>query len=191
MSDQPSGFVILHYGSMNPEDMAKAAELIGDSAVLGTGAARMAGAAFAFGAPELLEDLEKRLAAGTREEIKGRYADLSAQASEWLATGKRGLSSEAMFSHLLGVQLWDCERNRTAYPHDPDDMRRCRLLIEAVPEVERRFKQMADLSPKWAALVAAWDEICEMMDAESPEWSQGRGSAPGTYAKMKRVLATG
>ena len=116
---------------------------------------------------------------------------LSAAAIQWLANGERGLSSEQMFEHLSGVQALSGNWRKWAphYPSDPDDLNRCRKLLEAVPELQ--IQRMADCSPVWAELVGRWDELCSLMDAEAPNWRNGTGSAPKTYALMGELIAKG
>ena len=181
-----SGFVILHYGAMTPDAMSKAARLVGETAVIGTDAARMAGASFAFGTPELLEGLQDRLAPGAVAAERARHRGISEAAIRWLAAGERGLSSDAVFSRLSGVETGCGEM--AGHPHDPDDLRRCRLLLEQVPEFEGRIGEMAEVSPQWARLAEAWDGICATMDAEAPEWRSRGGRTPRTYEMMKTVL---
>lgn len=74
-----------------------------------------------------------------------------------------------------------------AHPHDPDDFARCRKLLEAVPELAPRLNEMKAASSVWASLVEAWDELCRLMDEEAPEWREGKGSSPKTYARMKAL----
>jgi hypothetical protein len=187
MTDKKSGFVILHYGSMSPDAMSKASELIGEGAVIGFDAARMAGAGFAFGDPALLDDLKARLEPAARAEAQSAYGNLSPEAVAWISTGERGLSSDAMFSYILGTPLGSDSTDRIAYPLDPPDLRRCRLLCEAVPEVREGLPKMAEVSDIWARLVEEWDDLCALMDEETPLWRDCRGAAPRTYAKMKEV----
>lgn len=110
---------------------------------------------------------------------------LPAGATEWLRSGERGISSNAIFDHLTGLPVRGGWSPWT--PSDPDDLRRCRLLLEAVPEFRSGLPRMAEVSAGWAALVARWDELCATMDAESPNWREGRGSAPRTYALMQEI----
>jgi hypothetical protein len=111
--------------------------------------------------------------------------NLPAGAVAWLANGERGVSSEAIFSHLTGLQI---SRLWSSPPWDPDDLRRCRLLLQAIPALRADLPRMAELGPEWAAIVGAWDELCALMDAESPDWSDGRGGAPRTSARMQALL---
>lgn len=105
-------------------------------------------------------------------------------ANEWLAQGERGVSSLAIFTVMTGLNvasgwgLWP--------PADPSDLRRCELLLRAVPEFRGRLPEMASVSPVWKRLVGTWDELIATMDAESPGWDTGRsGFAPRTYALMR------
>lgn len=124
-----------------------------------------------------VEEFEQLLASGTK---------LSMAASQWLASGERGISSNTMFTRLTGVNA--IRRDSRGYPHDPDDLRRCRLLLEQVPELRDRVSEMAEESPEWARLVARWDEVCALMDEETPKWRDREGTASRTYDRMKELL---
>lgn len=110
---------------------------------------------------------------------------LPAGAAEWLRHGERGLSSEAIFSHLTGLTLsrWGAALT----PADPDDLRRCRLLLEQVPTLRAELHRMAETGTCWARLVPRWDEVCALMDEEAPDWRGGHGSAPKTAELMRRI----
>lgn len=109
----------------------------------------------------------------------------------WLARGERGLSSEAIVSHLTG------EVGRYSRPHhplDPADFRRCQLLLKSHPLAELVFPQMRTASPEWARLVDVWEEIHQTILAEVPEYLTARPwgqRAPLGYALMQRVIAGG
>lgn len=109
--------------------------------------------------------------------------------AHWLETGERGISSAAMVSHLTGVQVEPTSTNSDC-PHDPSDLRRCELLLRAVPEARAHLSAMASRSAQWAALVEAWDELVQTAEAEHPHafTSGARGSAPATYARMRELL---
>lgn len=109
---------------------------------------------------------------------------LSDAAIQWLALGERGVSSEAIFAKLTGIPVRDYRWLNT-HPHDPDDLYRCRKLLEAVPEFRARLSEMATVSPVWAALVEHWDELCTLMDLEAPDWRMRGTWAPNTYQRMK------
>src|SRR3546814_9427646 len=85
---------------------------------------------------------------------------VSEAAARWLVQGERGLSSMAIFSHLTGYP-----GNKQNHPRDPDDLRRCRKLLEQVPEFRSpRFDLMANVSEIWSGFVTQWDDLCEVMD---------------------------
>ena len=74
------------------------------------------------------------------------------------------------------------------YPHDPADLNRCLLLLEAAPGVRDVFPKIAAASKVWAALVANWSEIeRSFLDEVGPNWCKAH-SAPKTYALMRRVI---
>lgn len=110
---------------------------------------------------------------------------ISGNAVAWLANGERGVSSETIFQHLTGVKA--LRRFEPGIPHDPADVRRCRLLLDDCPELAERFEEMRTCSPAWARFVDAWPEICKLMDTESPAWRTIPSLAPRTYALVKRV----
>ena len=181
--------VVLGFGPQPISFFKNAAKLCGDNAVLDQDVARMAGATMAVGQPQDLAELRKRLepAARAQQAAAPANAGLSAEAVSWLAAGERGLSSDTLFTATTGVDV--LRRNGYNYPHDPADLRRCRLLLEQVPEVRANFRKVAHVHPVWEALVARWDELCTLMDGETPEWRSARGgSAKQTYKLMKEIL---
>lgn len=109
-------------------------------------------------------------------------------AMQWLASGERGLSSNAIFTKMTGINTAKHPRDAGFYPLDPNDLTRCVKLLEAVPEFRPRINEMAEVSPEWAALVGRWDELVQTLDKEVPGWREGaHGSAPRTYALMKEL----
>lgn len=108
----------------------------------------------------------------------------------WLASGERGISSNTMVTHLTGINVRGCYGFRNE-PSDPDDLARCRKLLEQVPELQPLFTRMATCSGPWSELVANWQELCDLMDSESPSWREGRGSAPKVYKRMQELIDAG
>ena len=104
----------------------------------------------------------------------------------WLAVGERGLSSEAIALTSLGLRPTGHD---ASWPHDPADLRRCLLLLDAVPETrEGGLLVLAKRCPKWASLVSVWDRLSETLRSEIGETLSPRGSAPRTYALMREAL---
>lgn len=91
---------------------------------------------------------------------------------QWLLTGERGISSEAIVTHLLGLPV--IRYTSMSPPHDAWDLRRCRLLLEEVPELMPMFDRMREVNTYWAKVVNLWPELCSVMDAEWPGWRAPR-----------------
>lgn len=83
--------------------------------------------------------------------------------AEWLANGKRGLSSEAIVEHLTGIPVggraYAPRRGRLDHPCDAGDLRRCVELLDRVPEARESLDKMRTASAAWAVLVDHWDEL--------------------------------
>lgn len=108
----------------------------------------------------------------------------------WLASGERGESSNTMVTHLTGIKAHG-RYGRNTEPSDPDDLNRCRKLLEQVPELQPLLPNMATCSGPWAQLVAHWQELCDLMDKEAPRWREGEGSAGKTYERMRALIDAG
>lgn len=115
--------------------------------------------------------------------LKDRYL-IPPAAIHWLRAGERGISSETIFARMTGVPVGQS----TWAPSDPADLRRCRLLLEAVPSFAARIQEMADVGRGWGLLVPHWDRLCALMDEEAPDWRNGVGEAPKTFALMNELL---
>jgi hypothetical protein len=102
----------------------------------------------------------------------------------WLASGERGISSNSIVQYCCQI---DCGVRRIDIPYDPDDLRRCRLLLEAVPCVNQRFGLMETASTVWERYVRNWEKLCRIMDDEAPEWRRGIGTCHLTYAEMRTI----
>ena len=174
------GAVILGFGPQPMDFFKTAQKACGKEAVIDQDVARMAGATFAVGAPQLLADLRKRLEAGALNEVKSTNKGLSEKAAKWLANGERGISSNTIFEQLTGMQA--TSDGYSCHPLDPADFRRCQLLLEQVPELQEQFYRMAEVSPEWERLVRAWPDIVAAMDAQAPEWRNGRSGKPAHLA---------
>lgn len=111
--------------------------------------------------------------------------------TDWLIDGERGVSSEAMLSHLTGGSRRD--RDNWDHPFDCDDFRRCELLLRAVPVARLVLSNMATRSPAWANLVTVWPAIVSLMEEEAPgifdrkRWPEG-ARCPKAYALIKEAI---
>lgn len=184
------GNCILIEGEIPIDALKPLTGLAPKNAVIDPDVARMAGVNLAFGPAKDMKALREELAkqAENVEASKPANKDLSDAAVKWLGSGERGISSNTMFTVLTGVDAlgsWG-----KSHPHDPADLRRCRLLLEACPELVPEMHRLVDVSPEWARLVWSWDELCSLMDSEAPNWRKPNrgGSAPKTYDAMKSIL---
>lgn len=101
----------------------------------------------------------------------------------WYVGGERGSSSEA-----LAAALVEPPRKPYSYPGDPADLRRCLLLIKAVPEAKGAIDVLALYSEQWTRLAAVWDELERQLIAEIGYDLPCRGQAPKTYTMMRAAL---
>lgn len=94
----------------------------------------------------------------------------------WLTKGEHGISSETMFYHLSGRRVGRHE----SPPSDPDDFRRCYLLLKAVPQWRVDLHKLKAVSQTWANLVDNWDLLTEKL-----EDMMKNKKANGMYELMK------
>lgn len=187
-STTSQGIVVLGLGPQSKKFVTKALKLCGDSAVIAHDVAGMAGATHALGTPEALSAVRKKLAPGSAAAARRKDLARSDAAIQWLASGERGSSSNAIFARLTGFATEERGyRDGSPVPRDPADLRRCRLLLEQVPALAPEFRKRMGRVKNWKALVAAWDVLCKLMDEETPDWRNGSGRAEKTYSLMKSL----
>jgi hypothetical protein len=170
------------YGSVPISDVAMLTYGFSKNALMATDIADRIGATFVIGEPDDLDDLcrmnlpisDKRLTEH-RAATQMRLDKVAA----WLADGERGLSSEAMCKHIFGIP----ESAGKDHPHDPDDLRRCLLFLDAT-DAHDKVSLMQDVSEEWGRLVARWDDLVAVFKEEAAKGSR----APRTYALMKEIL---
>jgi len=95
--------------------------------------------------------------------------------AEWLLNGEHGTSSLC----LAGMMLGSTTNFRLDTPSDPDDFRRCYLLINYLPDGVALFKNKV-VGEKWKAIAENWEELCRLFEKEKIS-----GYAPELYQKMK------
>lgn len=106
------------------------------------------------------------------------------RANAWIVGSDSGLSSKAIWAHMMGVK----PRDSWNHPHDPSDFGRCARLLGLMPEWRERLPEMAERSSAWRDLIARWDEIeTSMREEVGIDWSKGH-SAPATYDLMQGIL---
>jgi hypothetical protein len=108
-------------------------------------------------------------------------SEIQVKVLNWIATGRVGASSKAMAMAACGLP------NDGSYPHDPDDLNRCLLMPDAVPEVREHFDTIAKVGVVWERLISRWAEIEACFISEAGiNWSKAC-SAPKTYYLMQEV----
>lgn len=111
-------------------------------------------------------------------------SDIQTKVLNWIASGRVGSSSKAMAMAACSLP------SDGSYPHDPDDLNRCLLLmLEAVPEVRQQFAKVAAISRPWANFIENWEKLEAMfLEEVGLNWSKAQ-SAPKTYEFMKSLRA--
>ena len=112
--------------------------------------------------------------------------DLERAVLDWTYTGKTGRSSQAIaYTAVKGTP-----QSLFSHPRDPDDLRRCLLLLDEVPAAAKALPTLAEASPMWAALAGSWDTLADSLreewgpDLSNPGWKP----ASNTYKAMHALL---
>ena len=106
--------------------------------------------------------------------------NITKNAQNWLKKGSRGISSEAIFSKLTGLDIssnWGFQ-----HPLDPSDFNRCSMLLEMVPEFKADLHKMKEVSEVWLSLVENWEELESMLQRRK----SGEENVP-MYERMKEL----
>ncbi len=102
---------------------------------------------------------------------------------DWFANGRVGASSRVMASVISGAKDTD-----GSHPYDPDDLNRCLLFLDRVPEAREHLHKLCSVSKQWNSLIKRWNEIEKsFLDEVGLNWCNS-DSAPKTYDLMKEVL---
>jgi len=109
---------------------------------------------------------------------------MSVTALAWVAGPDTGMSSRAIWAHMMGATPAK-EWGGVAYPADPDDFGRCYRLLCLMPEWRARMGEMARYGRVWAALSGAWDELSWLYETEI---GSGQDTAHGYFGKSAPML---
>jgi hypothetical protein len=104
-------------------------------------------------------------------------APLRERMSWWKERGEHGISSETIYSAFAGGQP-----RYMNVPVDPDDFRRCKLLLDLIPEWRADLGKVSARYPWFAPMIAQWDEIERLYNLEVAS-----GQAPKCYALMEKL----
>ncbi|NTU56304.1 MAG: hypothetical protein HGA79_08650 [Anaerolineales bacterium] len=167
------------------EDIAMLSHGFSKHAVIDVGIADRIGATIVIGEPDDTEALrtDQDLPVSPMREGQAKLAaskNLPASVINWLRTGERGLSSNAMCQYIYCFKI----SAGKDYPHDPDDLGRCLKFLAAIGRPDA-YEVMADVSPEWSALVNIWPSLVRRFNAELPS-----GKCPETYHMMREALSS-
>lgn len=84
--------------------------------------------------------------------------DWNTRALWWIINGETGLSSKTIWSAMMGVE---CQRQYL--PSDPDDFRRCYILLQVVQEWKPRLSELNKLGKGFENLSTNWDKLSDML----------------------------
>ena len=116
--------------------------------------------------------------------IPGAESTVAERAQAWILNGRVGMSAKAIYCHMTG----NADKDRWNYPHDPDDLNRCLLLLDLIPEWKPRMIEMAQRGPAWKGLAENWQNIATIfVDEVGLDWCKA-SSAPKTYDLMKEAI---
>jgi hypothetical protein len=162
--------------------------------------AQLAGSLYAWGKPQDVAAATEKYTpialARVQQNATPKMRALGDEAIRWLAIGQHGMSACSIFWKTTGIKP-DLIRSLksmddTRFPLDPNDLGRCRLLLEQVPYVMDRFEPvMVQEGRVWAALVGNWAPLCTAMDREAPDWREGKGTVHKTYDLMDEIVRSG
>ncbi len=186
----PPGFTIKNicgcrivFGPFPLSEMGMLTHGFSKKALVATDIADRIGALFVIGEPDDLEELRQMNLpiSGKRqaESLAATKLGLN-EAASWLRDGERGASSNSMCKRIFGVPA-DASAN---HPHDPDDLRRCLLFLDATGAHDK-VPLMSDVSDQWGRLVARWGELVAVFNEET---AKGK-SAPRTRLLMDDILS--
>ena len=127
------------------------------------------GGSFALAFPVPVKEMSKKIKAFDvlhkdcpatwKEPEVDQGKSIEEKANFWLLNGEHGTSSMAMCRALMNNPV------SKAHPFDPDDFRRCYLLLKTVPEWKSELHKVAKLSPEWSRLIEKWDELTLMLES--------------------------
>ncbi len=104
-------------------------------------------------------------------------ASIAERARDWISNGEVGISSKTIWCALTGAPG---PPQDACYPFDPDDFRRCRRLLEIIPEWRTQLHVVTERFPWFKPFEDRWEEFDKLYEAEAKS-----GRAPKLYDAMK------
>jgi hypothetical protein len=115
---------------------------------------------------------------GSYDDAPPLTAPILDRAKWWHERGEIGTSPETIWSAFTGSRpaLLDI-------PYDPDDFRRCKQLLDLIPEWRADLNRVAKVYRWYLPFVEAWPDLERMYAAEAPT-----GSCPKMYERMQVLV---
>ena len=110
-------------------------------------------------------------------------APLTDRVRWWKERGEHGISSETIYSAFCGGMP-----RYVSYPRDPDDFRRCKLLLDLIPEWRADLGKVSRRYVWFAPMIEKWDEIERLYLEEEALYNAGKISGPHECYKLMRLL---
>jgi hypothetical protein len=166
-----------------------------DKCVMDIRASTRLGANMVIGLPQ---DIERLLSKTPLRQLDEPWLSRIGQgAAKWAAQGEVGTSSNWLLFSLTGFNAlgWlkgagPAATAQLSHPQGVGDFWRCRMLLEAQPDLAHGLEKVAATSDAWRALVSRWGEICNSMDEEEPQWRtpQEASLLPKTTKLLSDIL---
>lgn len=117
--------------------------------------------------------------------IPGAEKPVAERAAAWILNGRVGQSSRAIYCHMTGA----VDKYGYNFPYDPDDLNRCLLLLDLIPEWKPRMAEMSVHGKQWASLAGRWDELTALfLEEVGLDWCKGKEArATKTYELLKQL----
>lgn len=99
--------------------------------------------------------------------------------AQWAISTATGISSRALAAQLADLPQPDMWRTAN-HPRDGADLVRCFHLLQAVPSLRPRLKQIEGMNPVWVRLLAQWDALealylaCDTVETSGDDWQRYR-----------------
>lgn len=99
----------------------------------------------------------------------------------WRCRGNVGISSSTIANSFQ--RTVPIPGGHPNVPQDPVDFKRCCDLLTLIPEWLAKLAVVSSVYPFWQPFVAAWAELAELWEEESPS-----GACPKLYARMQELV---
>lgn len=106
----------------------------------------------------------------------------------WMNYGEHGTSSKTIWNVMMedftrGVMIAPGTLDKVtmdaceySHPYDPDDFRRCYVLLNTIPEWKGKLDKMRNVSEVWNRLVDNWDKLTIMLEEAMKLEEDGKNS---------------